>query len=186
MDKRGSILIILLLALGLFVWRLFWPTFGQVYSLFQERNLWQTKLEQANDLSRKLGILQQEYSANEEEMNKIKTAVPMNEDTPALLVQLEALASQNGLILNSVNFLTPENQKKNNAQAIPSAAVKTTRVDLSLSGSYGSFKNFIKAVENNLRIMDINFIGLGSQETSVSAGLGLTDFKVSMNVYYHQ
>lgn len=183
MDKRASILIILILAVALFVWQLFWPVFGQVYSLYQERNSWQDKLAAANDLSRKLEVLKQEYSAKEEEMGRIKMAVPLGEDAPGLLVQLEALASQNGLILNSVNFLTPDSQKKSSS-SVSSTGVKSARVDLSLSGNYSAFKSFIKAAENNLRIMDVNFIGLG--QDSALASLGLTDFKVSLNVYYRE
>jgi len=56
------------------------------------------------------------------------------------MIQMETMASQNNLILKSINFT--ENTSSITAQT-------------ALAGTYQALKNYLKALENNLRLMDI-------------------------------
>ncbi|MDD2753106.1 MAG: type 4a pilus biogenesis protein PilO [Candidatus Portnoybacteria bacterium] len=186
MNKQGFILIILILALGFFIWQIFLPAYGDVSLLRKERNAWQAKLEDTVKLRQKLGELDKKYSALGSEAEKMAAVVPRKEDLSGLLVQMEALSSQNGLILNSIAFSSPA--KKQDAAAPSSsggesvsAFAKNTVLDISLSGAENAFRNFLKAVESNLRLMDVSSVNF-----NVSASSEQTDFQVLINAYYRE
>lgn len=179
-------MIILILALGIFIWQIFLPAYGEVSSLRQERDDWELKLNETRKLREKLGELDKKYSALGSEAEKMAAAVPLKEDISGLLVQFEALSSQNGLILDSIAFSSPV--KKQEAAAAPtstggettlSAGAKNTVIDIGLSGTENALRNFLKAVENNLRLMDVSSVVF-----NVSASSEPTNFQVLINAYY--
>lgn len=191
MNKRGFILIVLILALIVFVWQVFWPAYGRVALLRQERDVWQEKLNDTNSLSQKLRELEKKYDNLGSGVERMAMAVPQNEDIAILLVQLEALTSQNGLIMNSVAFFAPTKKQAGGAansvaknESAAAAGAKITIIDLSLSGTQSALKNFLNAVENNLRIMDLSVLSFDAQ--SSFAASGLTDFHILINAYYQE
>lgn len=209
MSKRLYILIINLVVVGLIGWFLVWPAWGGVSQLRGEQADLQKKIEEARQTKARLGDLKQKYENLTDEQEKIMTAVPMEEDLPGLLIQLEAMAFQNGLLLNSVNFTYPDTTKSSKASAAqtdtlpknqqtsgnqsavaplaaaPPAEVKTLVVKLNLSGSYSSLKSFLKTIENDLRLTDIITIDYLSENSE--GGLGQAEagkLAVDVNVYY--
>jgi Tfp pilus assembly protein PilO len=194
MNKQAFILTIIILAIIFIAWQLFWPAFVEVSDLRQELATWQDKLKETQDQKTKLVNLKQKYESLSNEEQKITEALPSQEDIPSLLVQVEALASQNGLILDSINLSSLEETKKSktSTQASPVPPVGTLEVgskpitiDLALSGNSGALKNFLKAVESNLRLMDVTSVSFGeSAATAPLTTSGLVTFKVSLNAYY--
>lgn len=186
MNKQSFILIILILALAIFVWQVFLPAYAEVSAVRQERNIWQEKLNDTSNLKQKLGELDKKYDALGEEAERMAAVVPQREDIPSLLVQLEALTSQNGLILNSIEFSTSAKKQDSAANSAVAGSVapsgaKITAVNLNLSGTHSALRNFLKSVESNLRLMDVNFVSF-----EVSTVSDLTDFQVMINTYYRE
>ena len=202
MNKQLFIFFIIVLAIALFGWQFFWPEFKIVSQAGQDLKLWEEKLNETQSLSQKLAELKKKYEKMEPEAQRVAASLPEGHDIPALLVQLEAVTSQNGLILNSVGFNFPaETKKKKTAETeikeegvLPAASpaapadIKSMVVELSLSGNYNALKNFLKATESSLRIMDITAINFGAaSQTETSFGFetaGSATFTVSLNVYY--
>ncbi len=195
MSKQLFIFLIIILAVILVVWQLFLPAFNTVSLAREDLKSWEEKVGETESLNQKLIELKKKYEALEAQVKKIEAALPKGQDIPALMIQLEALTSQNGLILNSVDFISPVEAKKkkaaetetgqeSTASAVP-AGVKSIDMELNLSGNYNSLKNFLKAVESNLRIMDIsaiNFGSAGSGETNTISGL--TGLLITLTAYY--
>lgn len=193
MNGRGLTIIILIAIIAWVGWQYFLPSFNTTMELRQTVSDWQAKLANAKELSKKLIELEKRFNSMSSEADKISQVVTKKEDVSGLLVQLETLSSQNGLVLESVKFNTAVDAKKNKAaqaaeetSAIASSAAagpKTMVVELSLSGSLTSFLGFLKAVENNLRIMDMLTINFDLSKTVATAS---QSFKASMNVYYRE
>ena len=195
MNKQLFIFLIIVLAIVLVAWQFFLPAFNAVSQARGDLKSWEEKLNETQSLNQKLAELKKKYEKMESEIQRVAAALPEGADIPALLVQLEALTSQNGLILNSVGFNFPtETKNKKTAETeikqegvlsagSPAALVnvKSLVVGLSLSGNYNSLKNFLKAVESSLRIMDITAINFGAAS---SEAVGLATFTVSLNAYY--
>jgi len=211
MNKPILIIVIFTALTGLVSWQYFMPVFDKVSGLREDLATWQGKLDETQALSKKLETLKKKYNSMPEEVERVAQAIPAKDDIPGLLVQLEQLASQNGLILNTVSFTLPETKKSKKAQQIVNedgeaistasgtgstgaqktslpAGVKTLAVDMSLTGTQSSFKTFLLAVEENLRIMDVSSIGFSakgsSDSTGGSSGNSGEDFKVSLNTYF--
>ena len=195
MNKQLLALIIFISAIGLITWQYLLPEFAVVFALRDELNIWQTKFNETQSLKMKLADLEKKYNGMASEADKVAKAVPAEQDISGLLVQAKELASQNGLILQDVNFSAVEAKKNQNPAAsaapnIPATGqgapgIKILTVDLSLNGSYASLQNFIKSIENNLRIMDIMTIDFNMQKAEAGA-LANQDFKISLNTYFRE
>ncbi len=192
MNKQLFIFAIIILAIALVAWQFFLPAFNDVSQARGDLKSWEDKLADTQALSQKLAELKKKYEKMDSEVQRVAAALPEGADIPASLVQLEALTSQNGLVLNSVGFNFPtETKKKKTAEteikqegvASPAAPanVKLMMVELNLSGNYESLKNFLKAVESSLRLMDIAAINFGAASSETA---GLATFTVSLNTYY--
>lgn len=72
----------------------------------------------------------------------------------------------------------------------PAPAQNTVRVSLALTGSVSSFSHFLKAVENNLRLMDaaaVSFTTGGQEKVSASQAASKAEsikFSLALDVYY--
>ena len=185
MNKQVILCSILIIVAAWVGWQYLMPTFDKVASLREEQSVWQKKLSETQDLSKKLETLRKKYNSMITESEKIAQAIPLKEDLPGLLVQLEELTSQNGLILDNVNFSTEAADTRKTA-----ASVKSLAVNLSLSGGQTSFKDFLKAIENNLRIMDVSSFSIKGQtsfESAVSGpGASSEGFKLSLITYFRK
>jgi len=112
--------------------------------------------------------------------------LPSSQDVPNLITQLEGLAFENGLILEEIGLATIEETGAEKAQKarLEEKAKKNYQVlsaSLKLIGSYSSFKNFLKAVEDNIRLIDINSVNF---KVETKEGIQLFESEVNLNTYY--
>ncbi len=146
-----------------------------------------TKLE---ELLAKVQQLDEEYEDAKDEVDKAFLSLPQEKDVPHLLVQFESLASSNGLLLESINFgeITEETET-GSSQSGSSQAKKliagfpSMSVDIKVIGSYDAFKNYLAALENNIRSMAVESIqlSLGQEETGL---LSIFEIDLAVSVYY--
>lgn len=197
MNQSGLRIIIFIVVAALIGWLYVMPAFDRVSELRAEQAIWQEKLIGMERLSGKLAELKKKYDSMVSDANKIAQAVPQQEDIAGLLVRLEELSSQSGLILDNINFTVPEAKKKGRNLAAneeeagkdsalaPVSGVKTLVANLSLNGSYDSLRSFLKAVEDNLRVMDVATISFDVKEgvAGQPAAAG-QNFNVSFNTYF--
>lgn len=182
--RRNLIIIILLLAFVAVVVFLDYPLYKEVKSFRKGLEIKQEELRGVEELLVKIKELKAIYEENKDEAKRAFYAIPSGEDLPNLIVQLEALASINGLILEKVDFGQPAAEgvkwgPGGEEKEIVVKEYKTMNVTLEVTGTYESLKSFLKSVEENIRLMDITSINF-----SASAEGGAFSFGVSMNVYY--
>ena len=203
-SRQATIFVILLLVLGLIIVFLLWPVYSRLGGLLAERDVWREKVAAAREIGEKIKILNQKYQ-NYFQAEKIPLVLPKGKDIPGLIVQLDVLTSINGFILNSIDFsdsvsaaakqktVSPTTKKEKeeavsfNKPGLPAETIKpeyqSLRINLSLTGKVGSLKNFLKASEENLRIMDIEKISFDN-----SKGVGelseYKEFNIGLITYY--
>jgi len=192
--KILHIFIIILAAVVLVGYFLVWPAFQSMMLGRDNLVAWQQKLAQAQESKKKLGELETKYQSIQDEQDRIMQALPPSEDIPGLLVQMEALASQNGLIIDSLSFVYPQSdtgarinvsETEGSVAATGSslpAGVKVLSVNLNLNGNYSSLKNFLKAAENNLRLTDVGKISYSQNDMYSDMG----KLSIGLSVYYKQ
>lgn len=104
---------------------------------------------------------------NREDIENIKYLLPDKKDIPGILVQLEAIAEKNGIILGGITI-----------NEVPETANDTFHrltVNVELIGvsgySYEIVKSFLSDIENNLRIFDVNAVYFSPESTNYSLNL---------------
>ncbi len=121
----------------------------------------------------------------------ISLSLPKTDELYNVLVQLQRTSADSGLLIQNITIKMPtasSSQTSGTAAAKESSLIKPTQtinLDLSLIGTYESFKTWLNAVETNIRLMDvasINFTSVLSGEKSTTTNL--FNYRVNLNVYY--
>lgn len=114
------------------------------------------------------------------EINKLKKVLPEEKDLPGIFVQFEALAQEYDLFLSSIsiNEVAEEVKKEKSSR---SGKIKKLNVSLSLisikeSHDYADIKEFLSALENNLRLLDVNAVYFSPDAL---------DYSVNLFTYYY-
>lgn len=200
---KGIITIILLIVFVVIVMFLDLPAYNKVGFLKNEIEKYSQFLEEKEELLVKVGQLKEIYESREEEINKVYYVLPPSADIPSLIVQFEALVSENGLILGNLSFSQVQAAKKTSKvtweegegeelDAVVETEVQKTYqslgISLSLTGSYQSFKSLLKALEYNIRLMNIKSISFSSATKTSGgeeeAGIPTYTFAVSLEAYF--
>jgi len=214
MGKKEIILLTLILATAGIVWFLLVPAYSSLKTVMSDYADWQARLQEAEELKDDASRIKEGYDRLSDNAKRIVDAVPQGESLPALLAQLESLTSQSGLVLNDLNVEGPQEESKKPAVAgtvanddeesavspSPSAAAspspaatqqsadqkgyKSLNVKLSLAGDLSSLRSFLRAVENNLQIMDVSSISFGAKSAATDKQTGgKTDSEIELNKY---
>lgn len=114
---------------------------------------------------------------NENETEKINVILPSEKDMAGLFVQFQALAQNNNLLLAGVSInQSAESKSSINATSTFSlGSIKKLNVTLNLMGTqksdYNEIKDFLSAIENNLRIFDIDAVYFNPDSSGYSINL---------------
>ena len=148
----------------------------------------QQDLENRNEYLKKLQELNDSYkNLSSSQLTRLEQALPKESDIPGLLVQLESLAFSEGVFLRGVSFsevpqetlsTRSSNRTVRNNQtgaSSPDQLVRKISVNLDLlsagAGNYEQIKSFLAALENNLRIFDIDSVFFDPNQTVFSVNL---------------
>ena len=196
MNKKNIIILISLVGSLALIFVVLSPLWSSTKILRAELIERKDRMTQIEELLAKAQQIKQDYQDQEleEEAQKIFSALPEEEDLPRLLVQFDTLASNNGLLLESVKFGQIDQEQEKTSRQQPgqlspqSSLFPSLSVDVKVSGSYDAFKGYLTALENNVRSMDVYLIKFGitkkGKEASVLTSLGIFEFDLGVNVYY--
>ena len=162
------------LAIGFWV---LWPLYGDIQAslILKEQN--QDNLAQRKKLTENLERLIGQYNERGSDIASLDKAIPKGQNVPELLINFEAIASENGLILGNINF-KPKDLK---AQGI-----KTLVAEIKVKGSYANFLNYLKSLEKSLRIFDVISISFtGIPPGQVGTRIDNMEFNLTVNTYYY-
>jgi Tfp pilus assembly protein PilO len=201
MNKKIVISLISLVIAGALVFVFIVPLWSSVKTLQREIGVKKQEVSKVEELLAKTRQLQKEYQEVEKEAAKIFLALPEEEDIPHLLVQFEALAASNGLLLESIRFNQPVQEKERISQGFPQSNLQKSSqskktlstfpslsVNVTVSGTYDAFKGYLAGLENNVRSIDVHSIQFatrqGEKEAKLSASWGIFEFNLGASVYY--
>lgn len=167
-----------LFAAGLAI--VFWvlmPLYNDIQSALaleeQNKENLNSRLKLTANLERLIG----QYNERAADIASFGKAIPKGQNIPELLINLEALASENGLTFSGVDFKSKD---------LKTTGVKTLIMEMKVKGSYSAFKNYLKAMEKSLRIFDVmnvSFAGVAPSQTG--AKTDNLEFNLIVNTYYY-
>jgi len=187
--KKSIIIIILIAIFVSIVLLLDWPGTKDVLSIQEEINRYSDLIEEKRELVSKTEQLKQAYNSKQEDIKKVYYVLPKEKQIPELIVQFEALASGNGLILEDLSIQEKKRAQKTKKEEEQRTSevilqeVETLKISLKVTGTYSSFESFLKTLESNVRIMDIQDINFNSKENKQEENLFI-DFDVELEAYY--
>lgn len=179
--------LVLILASGLIFWYFdfeVWKDIGAAQEVIAQNK---EILIQRQKLKDNLNKLVAQYQEKIKDVAKIDQIVTNEPAIPDLLVMLEALAGENSLIFQGVDFslikpvIGPAAAEV--SDVLP-AGLQIIQINAKVKGSYANFLNYIKAIETNSRLMDVINIAFDASSLK-TGGAGGMEFGVTINAYYH-
>ena len=104
-----------------------------------------TEIQNKQDDFSKVGEASEKLKKYPKELAKIDSALPNEISLPFLYDFFQRISSQNGLVLENISGGPSKSEK----------AVQEIKINLSLSGSYAAFKNFLSSIEKSARIIEV-------------------------------
>lgn len=182
---KNLIILILILGFAAIIVFLDMPKVQDILGLREDIKTQKDKFSEKQIVLGKVEKLTKTYEENQEDLERVSYILPSGQDIPDLIVQLEALAFESGSIIESVEFSSEKKTTKaEQIRAGEQGVVKDYRglnISLNLASTYSGFKNFLRLVEENIRLMDVNSIDFSTQS---SEGSQLINFNLSITTYY--
>lgn len=200
MKPQLIITFALLVLGGVFVFVLVLPKFEAIGVLQNKlaRNREDIKIAESKFQATKKAI-DQFKNLTQKDLNLVDSALPDKMDLPDLLVLVDALIAQSGLIGEDITIHAETDESQKNVIASPLAAGTIApkfiqkqddisgrgkaSISFSVIGSYELFKLFLKQLEQNLRIFDVQTISFTSVHSAGKSDEAFR-FGVHMNTYY--
>lgn len=177
--KNSTVIILLLLSVGLFY------TFTNVQYreakvLHNVASDYQNVLRNATAIAALRDQLLISYEAfPKAELDRINKVLPDNLDTVRLALDLDTVASRQGVAIKSIR-VSVGSSKTDGVVVLPEYASLYDKATISFSfvSTYESFMRLLADLERNLRIMDVKSVSFQASESD------LYDYQVSMETYW--
>lgn len=166
----AGILLILAMVLGLFVWS---PTRNEVSIMQADLAETQSKLNELQENLEELQTLEETLPVNDKERAGILAAVPVGINQDDLVSDLDEIAAEANVNLNSMTF---------SLQKVEGATANIISIVCNLNGNYEDLGRLLEAFENNDRLFKV--VSIGVQLGDVTAGGQQMVFSVSLEAYY--
>lgn len=139
-------------------------------------------------------------SLSQEDLSRISQAIPLGPKAADLMVLMENLTTSHSMVLNRIDlagFTVVKIGEAGGAVAQPrpgtlpslkpksNVSIKDFPLTMNVNGTYETFKTFLRDIEHNLRIIDIEDLSF-SAPGGVTAGnkSSTVDFSIKAKTYY--
>ncbi len=154
-------------------WALTLPLYNRISDLDAAIKEREDLLNSRNAIIANIKALNKEYQKRISDITKISAIVPSKKSVAEALSALNDMSTRNGVVLTNSSITG----QKANDNINP---YELLALDMNLNGSYIALTSFLKALESNLRLIDIASI-------DAAAGSGnskVLNFVVKGNAYY--
>ncbi len=103
------------------------------------------EIQSKQDYFSKINEVSEKLKEYPEELAKIDIALPVKVSLPFLYDFFQRISSQNGLVLENISGGPSKSER----------AVQEIKINLSLSGSYSAFENFLSLIEKSARMIEV-------------------------------
>lgn len=153
------------------------PASGEIQDLRGERDALTELHEREKTRITAVLTLFEQYGSASELQRTLDMALPTDEEVTGIINQLQGIANVSGVTINSLNISLPAINPGNKNDVIKPVGV--IQVTLTLDGEYEEIKAYLDAIETNVRIMDVQRLGL--QGGTVTNNL---TYSIVVNAYY--
>ena len=127
-------------------------------------------------VSKRNNLVAKKDRISQEDITRLEKLLPSNIDNIRLIIEIGKIASGRNLIIKNVSI--GEGKKNSESIGQNASSFGTLSLNFSVNASYKNFLDFLKDLENNLRIIDITNISFAATDS------GFYDFNVGLNTYW--
>jgi Tfp pilus assembly protein PilO len=122
-------------------------------------------------------LVAKKNTISEVDKARLERLLPSNIDNIRLIIEISKIAEGRNLVAKNISV---GDMKQTTSDTIgeDSTPYGTLTLKFTVNSSYNNFLNFLKDLENNLRLLDITDISFSATES------GFYDFSVSLNTYW--
>jgi len=169
MKPQAYLIIISLLLSALLFFLLILPKYQNLTVLKEEISQKTFEFQTLENHFKNLQEISEKLKEYQNSLSKIDSALPLSPSLPELFNFLQRASSQSGLILKKIGPFKV---------SVVEEELKESKVDLTLSGDYPFFKNFLSSSEKSARLIKIEKISFSSPKEGESF-----DFDLTIKVY---
>ncbi|MFA6300799.1 MAG: hypothetical protein WC609_00420 [Candidatus Paceibacterota bacterium] len=183
------------------------PIYNDISTLNAQVASYDTALDNSKALENQRDMLvAKENSISVENMDRLEKFLPQNVDNIRLILEIEEIAKPYGMTLKDIKYdAAADKSTTGNTAGTPVVQGGRTaeiapkdygifNLEFSTTGTYVNFVNFTKALESNLRVVDISSISFSSDSfatsgtaTGVSTNMNSSEiykYNFSINTYW--
>ena len=153
------------------------PASHETQTLRGERNALAELLDRETSRIEAVSALFEQYGGVSDLQRTLGMALPTEEEVPGIINQLQGIAKASGVSKNSLNINLPAIKASNKDDVIKPVGV--IQVTFALEGSYDQIKAYFDAIETNVRVMDVQRLGVqnGTEGSTLN-------YNIVVNAYY--
>ncbi len=172
------LILILFLGIGLVV------SNYQKLSLFKLRVREKTvELQSEKDYFSKIDTFSKKLKENEESLAKINSSLTIGPEISNLCYFFQKAVSRSGLVLKKISPGTTNNIEEKLIKEGWSEELQQTETNLTVAGSYNSFKNFLSTLEKTARMIEIENISFSIIPVKEGEIESPIDFNLKIKTY---
>lgn len=168
------------------------PIFNNIKLLRTDISTYNDALSNSTNLQKRRNSLLERYrNISQNNKNRLNNLLPNTMNNIRFILEIEKIANSHSMPLTDIKFTDKHNTNSNN---IVSSNISNSKpygifpVNFTTEGDYNSFILFLRDVEHNLRIMDINSISFTIPNYTAKIGDGINSniytYKLSIQTYW--
>lgn len=168
------------------------PLYGDIKLLREEAASYNEALDNSKALENERDKLTAKYNAiDPANLMNLTKLLPENVDNIRLILEIEQIAMPYGMLLKDIQYnADDEKTEEEGGRVVGGASTNLTTsknygvfdLEFTTSGSYDNFINFTRALESNLRIVDISSISFSSNTVN---NVGVPKTTLPESYQYH-
>lgn len=147
------------------------PAYSRIDVVRQSSSAYSSALSKSRELQELRDSLLAEYNTfSASNIERLKKMLPDHVDNVRLIIEIDGIASQYGMTIRDVALASEADSKDKDDRSI-FEAISSNRKEMSLGftvvAPYESFLKFLRDVEKNLRIVDIESVKFSSSDADL-------------------
>lgn len=183
-KRIASIFVSILLLVGLlFFYSVFIrPEYGAIMEKRAEVASRQALVaDYESDLSR-IEELTRDYENLAQAQASLTMVIPADENTATAVMQIGGLARANRVAVRALSAQTTALQPSKQPGLV--RAIGSVRFTLRAQAAYEDFRNFLRGIETNMNVMDIEVVKIETLPSLRSLQAGFLDYTISLTTFY--
>ncbi len=181
--------LLIVAAIGLF-YAYISPTYGEIKSLRTQKAEYDEALNNSQKVQDARDELLGKYNSfAPSDLKRLEKLLPNNIDNIRLILEIDSVASRYNMILKNVQVSVATAVPGAKNQALPTvqaAPYGTAEFSFDVSGTYETYRSFVKDLEKSLRIIDITGVSFAASAAKGTSGeiSDTFEFKTSLQTYW--